>query len=333
MLKRDDSDVSDKSEYHYERQIEKRKDWDKFTQNVHEAGSASEQHTDFIQKASIGLKLTTILVSFAVVLGGGVVSKASLFFMLAQIRGNAVSYCNVPGLQALSSPETSVAWLWCVFFAFIAPELLTWGRSIRVFMMRKVKWPPKTFMLWVLLFETLSVVGNGLLFFGIMPQLDSLRAMMLTNGVILIPSILSIFKSPEADSSKAMKYITIGMNVFSVLIQVSGMIVWPVLNMSWNDSQWELQYSWMLPLGLFLTSFGWWENFVEETSKFRFNYFWRVKINMIEEDTRYTTYFFLSIWKIAVFFSLFLAFSVDPVVKSDYSFHFIHSTLQLSFHL
>ena len=57
-------------------------------------------------------------------------------------------------------------------------------------------------------------------------------------------------------------------------MQISGIIIWPVMNMGWEDdslanpekSYWVLQSSWALPLGLFLTSFGWWESFVEEES-------------------------------------------------------------------
>ena len=43
-----------------------REQWDKFTSNLEEAGSASEQHQDWIKKAAVGLKILTIVVTFLV---------------------------------------------------------------------------------------------------------------------------------------------------------------------------------------------------------------------------------------------------------------------------
>ena len=69
------------------------------------------------------------------------------------------------------------------------------------------------------------------------------------------------------------------------------------MNTAWVDhskqsigtetTYWILENSWALPLGLFLTSFGWWESFVDENSKNPLSRFlWKVKINMIEEGSR-----------------------------------------------
>ena len=118
--------------------------------------------------------------------------------------------------------------------------------------------------------------------------------------------------------------------VLALLLQICGIIIWPVMNMSWKeDSQppvdsdittyWVLENSWGLPLGLFLTSFGYWESFVDENQFSNRNFLWRVKINMIEEGARYTSYLFISIWKMALFFCLFLLLSttvVRPMPKS-----------------
>ena len=111
--------------------------------------------------------------------------------------------------------------------------------------------------------------------------------------------------------------------VFALLIQISGIIIWPVMNMNWIDTSsqitnagntfWILKNSWALPLGLFLTSFGWWESFVDENIISQRNFLWRVKINMTEEGSRFTTYMFISLWKIALFFCLFLLLSTTVV--------------------
>ena len=113
--------------------------------------------------------------------------------------------------------------------------------------------------------------------------------------------------------------------VLALLLQICGIIIWPVMNMNWKeDSQlspitsgittyWVLENSWGLPLGLFLTSFGYWESFVDENQFSNRNFLWRVKINMIEEGSRYTSYLFISIWKIVLFFCLFLLLSTTVV--------------------
>ena len=111
--------------------------------------------------------------------------------------------------------------------------------------------------------------------------------------------------------------------VFALLMQISGIIIWPVMNMNWIDTSsqstnagntfWIFKNSWALPVGLFLTSFGWWESFVDEKIISQRNFLWRVKINMTEEGSRFTTYMFISLWKIALFFCLFLLLSTTVV--------------------
>ena len=106
-------------------------------------------------------------------------------------------------------------------------------------------------------------------------------------------------------------------------MQTTGIIIWPLMNMNWIDASsqnanagntyWILKNYWALPLGLFLTSFGWWESFVDENIISQRNFLWRVKINMTEEGSRFTTYMFISLWKIALFFCLFILLSTTVV--------------------
>ena len=116
--------------------------------------------------------------------------------------------------------------------------------------------------------------------------------------------------------------------VLALLLQICGIIIWPVMNMSWKEDSsditstittyWVLENSWGLPLGLFLTSFGYWESFVDENQFSNRNFLWRVKINMIEEGARYTSYLFISIWKMALFLCLFLLLSTTVVRPTPY---------------
>ena len=120
-------------------------------------------------------------------------------------------------------------------------------------------------------------------------------AMMTTNAVLLIPGIFCIFRPKSKTPWK--KAVCILVDILAVIFQFVGLILWPVMNSSWSDNVaaggdegyfWNLSKSYLLPIGLLFTSFAWWESFVDEHS---FNplskYLWRVKINMIEEGTRF----------------------------------------------
>ena len=107
------------SDYVYLRQVEEKKNWDKFVQTAPEAGSASEKHTDWYKKAAVALKLISTSITFAVVLVGGSVSKGALFFMLAQIGNNhkPIEYCdnnnnNNTVTNVTFEEKEKIAWLW-----------------------------------------------------------------------------------------------------------------------------------------------------------------------------------------------------------------------------
>lgn len=75
--------------------------------------------------------------------------------------------------------------------------------------------------------------------------------------------------------------------------QVTGFVVWPLLE--------DRPVLWVIPIAAFMISCGWWENYVCTQSPI---YFVRAMGRVKEELvlTRYFTYFFLSIWKILLFF-------------------------------
>ena len=128
--------------------------------------------------------------------------------------------------------------------------------------MRKVHWAPLKYFVIVFAFETIHTVGVAILFYAVLPQLDSLRAMLLTNGVLIFPACLAPFR-PSIKPSSSRKYVMLGLDILALLFQICGLIVWPVLNSHWRV--WKMDQSWALPIGLLMTSFGWWESFVDET--------------------------------------------------------------------
>ena len=75
--------------------------------------------------------------------------------------------------------------------------------------MRKTTWAPYKYFAVVFVFETLHTFGLAILFFAVLPNLDTLRAGLVTNGVLLFPSILVIFRSVKSyddNITKARKY-------------------------------------------------------------------------------------------------------------------------------
>jgi chitin synthase len=62
----------------------------------------------------------------------------------------------------------------------------------------------------------------------------------------------------EFDSEKK-RVLKVAVDLLALLVQVSGFVVWPLVESGREASLW------FIPLALFLTSFGWWENFVSTT--------------------------------------------------------------------
>lgn len=86
--------------------------------------------------------------------------------------------------------EQNIAWCWAIIFAFSIPELGTWLRSIRLCIFKRVK----SFQLEefgiVMVAETLYVIGMSLMAFAVLPELDVIQGVMLTNCLGLMPSVL-----------------------------------------------------------------------------------------------------------------------------------------------
>ena len=78
--------------------------------------------------------------------------------------------------------------------------------------MRKTTWAPFKYFGVVFVLETLHTIGLAILFYAVLPNLDTLRAGMVANGVLLFPSMLSILQFASSSSSKTTKYILIALD-------------------------------------------------------------------------------------------------------------------------
>ena len=78
-------------------------------------------------------------------------------------------------------------------------------------------------------------------------------------------------------------------DLLAVLSQVSGAVVWCVLQYLDTEHQLDMQhpYPWSLPVAVILTSFGWWENFTEEDSWTSLGRFlWRMRKEMLVKEVK-----------------------------------------------
>lgn len=309
------------------------KAWDVFvvTPNNDEDETAESKSIETILKF---LKAITYLITYIVVLGCAVISKFDVLLMSSMIRPRKiVTICNqgIPGLErdkhyqiafSLDDPER-IAWIWALFFVLITPELFTLFRSARMCIFKSYRRPKKTTFMTVILFETLHTIGIVMMVYVALPALDVIRGVMLTSCICLIPSIFGILsRNRKSDHRKwGLKLVA---DILALIAQLSALVIWPwkhyqdTYNSFANDkirSQHQME-TLMIPLSIFLASFGWWENYVNPNSSFRLI----KKLSAIKKSlnrTRYFTYIFVSIWKIALMFATMLTvrYMIDGQVR------------------
>ncbi len=164
--------------------------------------------------------------------------------------------------------EERVGWVWAIFFCFVVPEFFMWFRSTRICLFRTWKKPAMLDFLLVALFETIHVIGLALLVYLVLPNLKVVEAVMLTNCVCLVPGILNMVSHANAGH---LRRFLLTADALAILGQLSGLFLWAGLN--WDTSYHNLV--WILPIALFFTSFGWWENYVDSDSPFgKIQKFW-----------------------------------------------------------
>ena len=105
------------------------KGWDVFRVLPPEHDSSSENIQKWLGNTVKFLKVFAYMFTFAVVLVCGVVTKGTTLFMASQIKPDrTIEYCNHElergkNYAAKISVQERVAWTWCIFFAFLIPEL------------------------------------------------------------------------------------------------------------------------------------------------------------------------------------------------------------------
>ena len=291
--------------------------WNLFRANQQDRGSVSERkYNEALKMWYKVLKMITMVVVFFVTLAGAVVSKGATMFMVSQVAGKkknipfcnhslSLEFANIQNPTVSNSDLEKVGWLWCIFFAFSAPEVFTFIHSLRSVFMKTHSAPSVLEFAIVFMFETLHVIGTGILFFLAFPGMDSIRVLMATNAVAIFPGLLKIFMKNEFPG--VFKWIGLALTIASVIFQVSALAVWPLESRAAND----IDHRWAFPLGLFLTSFGWWECFVEEKGHLR--KLWDIKTKLTDGGARGFTYLWISLWKVVLFMGCMMLMA--PIAK------------------
>lgn len=315
--------------------------YDAFTTEIIERTNTGENKCYEITKQIT--KVVAYIVTFILVLSAATLAKGCLLFMTSQIRANNTTpYCydsdQLESYQAVTNLAERSQWIWAIFFAYMVPEVWTVIRCALLVTFKTFETPPLKVWLVVGLFETLHTVGIALLVFVALPEMDVIKGAMLTNCTCIMPGVLMLIsrvvRGDPDKNNESKKWWTkkrLGCTVIDVLAlvaQLSGLVVWPLVDRN------KLHYAtWAIPAGVFLTSFGWWENYLDIKFRIRrrdllegrrksislekqrdnpFVEFLRdlnlVKIHMNQKRSRAIVYVFMPIWKMAVFLGSMVGF-------------------------
>ncbi|XP_034664927.1 chitin synthase chs-2 isoform X2 [Drosophila subobscura] len=281
-----------------QRTIQETKGWDVFRDPPIKIETGSTANQECLELTIKILKIFAYIITFIIVLSGGVIAKGTMLFMTSQVRKDKkMEYCNKDlgrdkTFVVRLPEEERVAWIWALMIAYALPEIGALIRSARICFFKTFKVPKTGHFLFVWLMESFNAMGTALLMFVVLPQIDAIQGAMLTNCLCVIPGIFGLLSRTSKEGKRFVKAI---IDLAAVAAQVTGLVIWPLL-----ENRREL---WVIPVACVMISCGWWENYVSPQSSLGL-----VRaLGRIKEEMRYTRYFchmFLSIWKILLFFCL-----------------------------
>uniref|UniRef100_A0AAN0LHG8 chitin synthase n=1 Tax=Polyphagotarsonemus latus TaxID=1204166 RepID=A0AAN0LHG8_9ACAR len=248
------------------------KGWDVFANNP--PPDEDETVDSNLYKYSIKLlKICVSIITCLTVLVCSVISVTQLLFMTSLIKPNrtGIQVCNqgLPGLDRdkryetifqLNDPER-VAWIWCILFCLIAPEIMTLIKSIRICTFKSYMTPRFSDLFLVMFSEILHTIGVIIFVFIVLPSLNVIKGAMLKNCFCLIPGILALL---SRSSKEKVFFLKILIDLLAIIGQLTALIYFMVIE---NQNNTTLKY--MLPLSCLLISFGYWENFAGDYSSIK----------------------------------------------------------------
>lgn len=130
---------------------------------------------------------------------------------------------------------------------------------------------------------------------------------------VALTSLLSFFCVGllSRNNKESQRFIKVIVDLLAISAQATGFVVWPIVE--------QKPHLWIIPIAVFLTSLGWWENYISRHSPIPFiKMLGKIKENY--DITRYFSYIFISVWKCVCFFlcTLFILL----IKEGDVSFFF-----------
>ena len=310
--------------------------WDLFRETPPPLDTGSAVKSKIWKRLEKLSKVFAYIISFMVVLGCAVVSKGTMVFMFKQIAREPtnIPFCNPKtGSQHISGNDSQsdlevefscsgssnveacskdrvverVAWIWAIAFVFLFPQIGAFLRSFRKCLFKFNNLPTFKNFLFVLVMEVCHTLGLAILCYMVLPDMDSIRVFLLSSSLALIPACFLLLSRFQEDNERKthISKVRLAIDIVAIVAQLSGAIFWPLLQwMGVNQDQANPHpYPWAVPLGVILTSFGWWETFTEEDSWTGLGkQLWKVKKDMIEKTgSRYIVYAIVIPFKILIF--------------------------------
>lgn len=276
--------------------------------------------TSFLLKGS---KVLAYATTFALVLCGSAISKATLLLMTSEIRTTRTAHNQTRNhcyneIHDLADhvPEIDkakrISWMWVILFTMLVPEILTVLRALWTCMFQDIRVPrPKTFLL-VFVLESLHVIGVCLLVLEVLPYLDAQRAVLVSSCVAVVPALLASLSHRGGTSPR-----NTVLNCLAVLAQCSGIVLWSI-----GDRGIPL-----LAPAVLLASCAWWECFADENAPV----FRLVKLEALKRDlerSRLFTSIVLPLWRMLLVFAATLALATNSLASAPELFSNFQAAFQ-----
>ncbi|KAJ8307221.1 hypothetical protein KUTeg_015305 [Tegillarca granosa] len=239
--------------------------WDIF-QIIAREGKSGDVHTSRSMRI---LKVITYFVLFLLLLFCLISQKVTLMTLVSGLR-------NISEEDKKTEINRASARYLLLLIALTIPYLLTILVSISKALFGNMPFPAFRSIFIVVLVELLHTCGLCILLFRILPELDMARGIMLMNATCLLPCLLKPFCASNFSTGKAAgndkrgKMLRFILDLLSVIVQLS---VYPIIILC--DYYQDRTYFKMhhdineinvieAVFAIFLVSFSWWENFVDD---------------------------------------------------------------------
>ncbi|KAL4227394.1 hypothetical protein ACF0H5_012837 [Mactra antiquata] len=223
------------------------------------------EENDAIFKEILKLvRLVMYLIMFAAILGGVVANKLSLMLLISGIN---------------QDEETRGEHMTTLLFCICGPMAFTWFMSLMKTLFGGKEWPSvKTFLI-LLILECAQAFGICLVIYRILPSTDIFRGVIVSFAVCQVPSLLKVIVREKRPNPSVSEIMVILLNIMAFIVQIGVVPFFSFESFMFEGNHTMLEginettykhtditiaqpIEWELPLGLFLFSIGYWENYV-----------------------------------------------------------------------